>query len=163
MIINLRNWKNDVGHTLYSGTCGATAYWTLSDTGYLLIYGEGAMTDYTSATTMPWYSYLSQIKTIIISGITHIGNYAFYGCTALISITIPDSVTSIGSSCFSGCTAVTSVTFKGAQPTLGSQSFYLGSLQVPATATVYSNGWANATVFTSTVIGNYTTLTYVTV
>jgi len=209
MIINLRNWKNDIGHTAYSGTCGSTAYWSLSDTGYLVIYGTGAMTDYTSSTTAPWYSYLSQIKAIIILGITHIGNYAFvscsnaklvsipnsitsignncfYSCTALTSITIPDSVTtignncfysctaltsiiignsvvSIGEGCFSLCTAVTSIAFRGNQPTLASNSFFLGNFQVLVTATVYSSGWANATVFTSTIIGSYTTLSYVTV
>ena len=186
MIINLRNWKNDIGHTAYSGTCGSTAYWSLSDTGYLVIYGTGTMTDYSDATTMPWYSYRSQIKTIIIIGITHIGDYAFVSCsnaklvsipnsitsignycfnycTALTSITIGDSVTSIGTYCFAVCTAVTSITFKGNQPTLASNSFFLGNFQVLVTATVYSSGWANATVFTSTIIGSYTTLSYVTV
>ena len=35
--------------------------------------------------------------------VTTIGNYAFYNCSGLKSITIPDSVTSIGSSAFKGC------------------------------------------------------------
>ena len=51
------------------------------------------------------------MKTIIIEqGITRIGSYVFYGCTALISVAIPDSVTSIKKSAFSGCSALTSLT-----------------------------------------------------
>ena len=144
------------------------------------------MTDYTNATSMPWYSHFSEIKTIIISGITHIGNWAFRSCTTAMSvtigdsvttigdfcfqdcfsftsITISDSVTTIGSSCFNGCKGVTSITFKGNKPTLGPNSFSLGTSTVLVTATVYFSGWANATVFTSTIIGSYTTLSYVTV
>ena len=44
------------------------------------------------------------ISSIVISGnITHIGNYAFYQCSALTSVTIGDHVTSIGEYAFSKC------------------------------------------------------------
>ena len=51
-------------------------------------------------------------KTSIIpmdGSVTSIGNYAFYGCTSLTSITIPDSVTSIGWLAFNGCMSLTSI------------------------------------------------------
>ena len=37
---------------------------------------------------------------IIPGSVTSIGDYAFYGCTGLTSVTIPDSVTSIGDGAF---------------------------------------------------------------
>ena len=40
---------------------------------------------------------------VIPSGVTSIGNYAFWNCSNLNSITIPSSVTSIGEDAFQGC------------------------------------------------------------
>ena len=53
------------------------------------------------------------------NSVTSIGEYAFYGCTGLTSITIPDSVTSIGYSAFRGCKGLTNITlpFVGASKT----------------------------------------------
>ena len=48
-------------------------------------------------------------------GVTNIGNYAFYGCNSLTSITIPDSVTSIGDYAFYGCTSLTQINFNATE------------------------------------------------
>ena len=40
---------------------------------------------------------------------TTIGEYAFYDCEGLTSITIPNSVTTIGDSAFSNCTGLTTI------------------------------------------------------
>jgi hypothetical protein len=54
------------------------------------------------------------------SGVTSIGNGAFYACTHLTSVTIPGSVTIIGNGAFYYCTAMTEMHFEGNAPTCGS-------------------------------------------
>ena len=48
---------------------------------------------------------------------------AFYGCTALTSVTIPNSVTTIGYDTFMGCTGLTSVTIPNSVTSIGSSAF----------------------------------------
>ena len=50
------------------------------------------------------------LTTVIITGSTAIGNYAFYNCTSIENITLPDSVSSVGNYTFYGCTALTCIT-----------------------------------------------------
>ena len=81
-----------------SGTCGDNLSWTLDDEGTLTISGTGAMWDFKKNSDTPtWYDERKSINNVIISdGVTSIGNYAFYNCTNMESISIPDTVTSIG-------------------------------------------------------------------
>ena len=44
------------------------------------------------------------------NAVTSIGDYAFYYCINLTSVTLHDSVTSIGNYAFSSCSNLTSVT-----------------------------------------------------
>ena len=51
-----------------------------------------------------------EVKDLVIpNSVTSIGNFAFYGCSGLTSVTIPNSVTSIGNGAFSGCSGLTEV------------------------------------------------------
>ena len=50
-------------------------------------------------------------NTIIPSTVTSIGDYAFYNCFALTSITIPNSVTSIGDYAFYYCSSLSDISF----------------------------------------------------
>ena len=49
-------------------------------------------------------------KMSIPSSVTKIGDYAFYNCTNLSSLTLPSGVKEIGFSAFQGCKSLTSVT-----------------------------------------------------
>ncbi len=96
--------------TVASGTCGENLTWTLDDEGTLTISGTGAMTNYSYAPSVPWYSNRNAIKTVIIeNGVTSIGNYAFREYTSLTSVTIPDSVTEIGASAFNDCLSLVEI------------------------------------------------------
>lgn len=58
-----------------SGTCGDNLTWTLDDEGTLTISGNGAMTDWSSTSFIPWYYYCSSIKKVTIdNGVTRIGD-----------------------------------------------------------------------------------------
>ena len=52
-----------------------------------------------------------EVKDLVIpNSVTSIGDYTFYGCSGLTSVTIPNSVMSIGWSAFEDCSGLTSVT-----------------------------------------------------
>ncbi len=54
---------------------------------------------------------------------TSIGDYTFWDCTSLTSITIPDGVTSIEWAVFSYCTSLTSVTIPNSVTSIGYSAF----------------------------------------
>ena len=56
--------------------------------------------------------------------VTTIGDYAFYDCSSLTSITIPNSVTRIGGWAFYNCSSLTSVTLPNSVNFIGYHAFY---------------------------------------
>ena len=60
--------------------------------------------------------------------VTSVGDYAFYGCSGLTSVTIPDSVTSIGDLAFFGCSGLTSVTIGNGVARIGVWTFMCDAL-----------------------------------
>ena len=109
----------------YSGTCGDNLTWSLdTGTGILTISGKGTMTNWSTDSRAPWYSYCNRVKTAAIgTGVTSIGNYAFNGCRSLTSVSIPDSVTSIGNHAFNVCSSRTSVSIPDSVTRIGSAAF----------------------------------------
>ena len=67
-------------------------------------------------------------KTVTYNGatysVTSIGNYTFFCCYSLTSVTIPESVTSIGDDAFSWCSSLTSVTIPNSVTSIGERAFY---------------------------------------
>jgi uncharacterized repeat protein (TIGR02543 family) len=108
-----------------SGTTGSCT-WTLTGAANnltLTISGAGAMENYEYGAAVPWNSYVGNIKTLSIGqGVTAIGDYAFYYCLGLTSVTIPASVTSIGSGAFVNCSGLTSINVDAANTAYTSEN-----------------------------------------
>ena len=68
-----------------------------------------------------------------------LGNYVFYGCSGLTSLTLPSSVTSIGTAAFYGCWKLTSLTIPSGVTSIGYSAFRgcsgLTSLTIPSGVT----------------------------
>ena len=72
-----------------------------------------------------------------------LGDYAFYGCSGLTSLTIPSSVTSIGGEAFRDCSGLTSLTIPSSVTSIGDYAFFgcssLTSLTIPSSVTSIGN------------------------
>ena len=75
----------------------------------------------------------------IPSGVMHICDSAFDGCSCLTNITIPDGVTSIGHSAFIGCNGLTNITIPASVTNIGDFAFSycygLTNITIPASVT----------------------------
>lgn len=113
-----------------SGNCGANGSnltWTLDSEGTLTISGKGEMSNYTNMSPWGYYSWYkkeTQIRTVIIeSGVTTIGNYAFYREANLTNISVPDGITSIGSMAFEGCKKLDGIILPNSLTKIGESAF----------------------------------------
>ena len=117
----------DVGGELFFVT-GAFAYCSSlieinvdeNNTAYSSIYG---VLFNKSQTELILYPRGKQGAYVIPNSVTSIGDWAFYYCTGLTSVTIPNSVTSIGGAAFSGCTGLTSVTIPNSVTSIEEYAF----------------------------------------
>ena len=109
--------------TSQSGETGQLSWLYDPKEQLLTLSGAGAIPDYPIAET-PWQEFREQIESIVLEeGVTRIGDYAFYDCTALKSVEIPEGVTQIGESAFACCQSLESVTIPGSVTEIGEGAF----------------------------------------
>ena len=105
------------------GTCGANLTWSLNNEGVLSISGTGKMTDYSYSSYAPWYENKEKVKTVRIDeGVTSLGNYAFFECTNLTTVSISDTIENIGKYCFRGC-SFSEISLPESVITIGERAF----------------------------------------
>lgn len=132
----------------YSGECGAEGdnlTWEFSgDT--LTISGTGAMKDYNyyDPYLAPWYQYRSNLKYVVIeSGVTSVGNYAFYECRQLETITFPNTLKRIGDYSFQCLDSLTTAQLPDSLESVGRYAFnqtHLTSVYLGENVTTISEG-----------------------
>ena len=86
---------------------GQYAFYSCSNLTSVTLHSNAIVSkSYTSSSSLA-NIFGTQVKEYVIGDdVKSIGQYAFYGCSGLTSITIPNSVTSIGLYAFSGCTSL---------------------------------------------------------
>ena len=77
----------------------------------------------TSIGEYAFYRCSSLTSVSIPDGVTKISDRAFYNCSSLTSVTIPDSVTNIGNFAFSDCSSLTSISIPDGVTSIGAYAF----------------------------------------
>ena len=101
-------------------------------------------------------------NTIVPTGVTAIGDYAFYECDGLTSLTLPDGLTYIGNGAFDCCENLTSVNFPNSVTFIGRLGFGrcygLTTVTIPSSMTsIGVEAFSGCTNLTSVTIPNSVT------
>ena len=121
-------------------------------------YVEANPSNYSGAVVIPEkFNYKGVMYTV-----TSIGEYAFYDCWNLVSVTIPNSVIIIETGAFNGCSGLTSVTIPNSVTSIGDYAFSyctgLTSVTIPNSVTSISNSaFESCSGLTSVTIPNSVT------
>lgn len=107
-----------------SGITG-NCIWTFNKvTGELSITGNGRMDDYSTRSSVPWYKYRTEVKSVSFgSGVENVGNMAFASNSNLSDVTLSDTVTEIGKNSFLSCASLKSISSLEKIKTIGDSAF----------------------------------------
>ena len=99
--------SNTIASATYTDTYSLKNIFGNQVTNYVLGDSVTSIGDYT------FYECSGLTSVTVPNSVTSIGSCAFYDCSGLTSLTIPNSVTSIGGGAFNGCSGLTSVYYTG--------------------------------------------------
>ena len=112
------------------------------------VTNNGTTYSVTSIGDYAFYLCIGLTSVTIPNSVTSIADDAFYGCSSLTSVTIPNSVTSIGKWAFISCSGLTSVTIPNSVTSIGNGAFRdcsgLTSVTLPNNATIHSKAFIGA-------------------
>ncbi len=114
---------SDTSDAATSGTTGSLN-WELNGSE-LTITGTGSMADYSAnnypSNLAPWGTSITKVT--IGEGATSIGNYAFYNCTLLFSVSLPSTLKTIGNHSFEDCSTIVEMSIPDSVTTIKSSAF----------------------------------------
>ena len=114
---------------VYDANDNLIASWdTLVNTYGMDVSKDYTNNNYNTSPSSPYYvlkktEFSSGVKIVIPDSVTIIGDYAFYRCTRLTSITIGNSVTGISDYAFGNCDSLTSITIPDSVTSIGNRAF----------------------------------------
>lgn len=103
------------------GQCGEDLYWSFEG-GTLTITGSGEMDDFEDGAA-PWAAHKSEIKSVVLKGVTYIGANAFRNYDALTSVDFGSKLYEIGPNAFRSCDGLTSISLPASFKVFGESSF----------------------------------------
>ena len=126
------------------GTWGEISWTYTKDSKTLTLSGGGAVPDAEDSLTVPWASVRSSVEKLKFVApedkpFTEIGDYAFYGMTALTTVELPAGVTSVGKCSFAFSTKLDELRLPDTLTTIGESAFEgcgaLIGVEIPASVT----------------------------
>ena len=112
-----------------SGSCGASATYTVTSDGVMTIKGSGTMQGVAGVTSTAPDMLQPLNKVVFEEGITAVGDSAFDGNPYIQEVVFPESLTEIGNRAFQFCNQLETVTFGQHLRVIGEYAFRLTALK----------------------------------
>ena len=159
--ITIPNSVTTIGNEAFAGCFGLTSI-NVDDNNPHYLSENGILFNKSKTTLIQYPAEKIDVAYIIPNSVTTIGDWAFYYCFNLSTVTIPNSVTTIEKRAFAGCTDLTAVTIPNSVKTIGDEAFAycigLTSVTIPNSVTTLGNeAFSNCSGLSTVIISNSVT------